>query len=1289
MRKLGIAVIHFVWRLLLALIVMLAIFVTIMHFVTPQINKYPDVVTNKIRQYTGLEIHIGQLNAQWNGIKPVIHASNVDIDLPQSAHQSKNKTWLHVNQISIALNLWTALLHLSLYPTEMHIDGVKLSIKQASHHHININGMTITWQSPNNKPSAIKTKIINILQQATLVSAQHVDLNLTPLQGNAHDLLIPNVQLSNFWHNHHLLARLEVRQATDRSAIIIARANGNLNNLQHIQAKLYLKLQHIALENWIDKPIDQHFKIKQSIVNGQIWLNRAPGKWLNSQATVNATDLQLLETIKNRQLPTINTLKGNFLWQPTPHGWQLSSPNLALTIDKNSWPKVDISFSKIKQQQQIKLSYVNVGDMTSALLASNWLPDKAEDILSETQPTGTIDNISLSYHGSISHDNINNLSADLNQINVKNYHNLPGLTNLSGKLQLTKNNLDFSLNSRQASFTLPALFKTALPIDHASATIHGIKQSNGSWKITAKSFNLSNKILAFYGNAALLLPQDKLPPTISIIAGFHHKNAALLSPYFPENHFPQGLSDWLNKAFLSSDADNGMFVVYGNPYKFHFSDGGGLFWASKSVKNLTLNYGPDWPILKHLNGQITLYNNSLIAKVTSGKIYNSTITHADAYIPNIHTQGSPHIYITGEINSNGKDINTLVHQSPVADILKDKAKPLNARGNFAINLTLDVPLEQTENTKLSGLATFKNAGLQISNLNLDFTQLAGALAFTENSITASDITGKWLGYPGQANINTTKDEVIQINAQGELSVIALENYLQWPKNSFISGVTKYNAAVNLYANAQDQRLNTLNVESDLEGIKIDYPTPFNKTTQEPKPATLKMQFGEGKDTTLNVNYNNLFSVASLFKDDNNDQAQMYSTHINFGSSNTTFQSQPGIVVSGYIPKLNWSNWSNYINNMQKNNDNISPSSLQPNLINVTVGELDIADEKLDNTNVKITPADDQYDIKVSGNQIVGSFRLPKDLVHGLFSGDLQRLQLPNATIFSEDKNEKASLKFDQIPSTFFSVNNINIGPYFFNHLTVSTSKNENDLVLNQFNVQSEILTGNVSGNWYFVDDNKQQTTLSGNLYSQNLIELMTLLKSENRSLEATRGGMTFNLTWNSSPNHFDATTATGNIRLQLYNGYFDNLNQRTDNELGLGKVVTILSLDNILSGFSSLKHKGYTFKTMTGLFKFNKGMVTLDSVEFKGSVADIDLSGNVNTIKKTLDLGLFIKPHISSSIPIIVGAATLNPIIGAVAWIGNRIFGAGISRVAGSHYTITGTFDHPKIEKVNSSTSKK
>ncbi|MBI5448133.1 MAG: hypothetical protein HY939_05340 [Gammaproteobacteria bacterium] len=174
----------------------------------------------------------------------------------------------------------------------------------------------------------------------------------------------------------------------------------------------------------------------------------------------------------------------------------------------------------------------------------------------------------------------------------------------------------------------------------------------------------------------------------------------------------------------------------------------------------------------------------------------------------------------------------------------------------------------------------------------------------------------------------------------------------------------------------------------------------------------------------------------------------------------------------------------------------------------------------------------------------------------------------------------------------------------------------------------------------------------------------------------------FSLNWQGTPFDFNVKTLQGKLSIDIQNGTFTELASSTNLKIGLGRIITMLSVQSITQklqlNFNDVTRKGFNFSSLKGEFDIDQGQARTEEVLIEGPVAKIKLSGRVGLTTHDYDLELWVTPYVTSSLPVIATIAG-GPIVGAATWLTDKILSSAVQKLTTYHYHLTGPWDAPTV----------
>jgi uncharacterized protein YhdP len=122
-----------------------------------------------------------------------------------------------------------------------------------------------------------------------------------------------------------------------------------------------------------------------------------------------------------------------------------------------------------------------------------------------------------------------------------------------------------------------------------------------------------------------------------------------------------------------------------------------------------------------------------------------------------------------------------------------------------------------------------------------------------------------------------------------------------------------------------------------------------------------------------------------------------------------------------------------------------------------------------------------------------------------------------------------------------------------------------------------------------------------------------------------------------------------------------------------------LSLD-----FSDLTEKGLAFDTVHGDFELRDGNAFTSNLLLRGPAAEIGIVGRTGLGAKDYDQTAVVTGNLGVSLPV-AGALAGGPVIGAAVLLFSQVFKEPLKGITRGYYRITGPWDDPVVERVDSS----
>ncbi len=293
--------------------------------------------------------------------------------------------------------------------------------------------------------------------------------------------------------------------------------------------------------------------------------------------------------------------------------------------------------------------------------------------------------------------------------------------------------------------------------------------------------------------------------------------------------------------------------------------------------------------------------------------------------------------------------------------------------------------------------------------------------------------------------------------------------------------------------------------------------------------------------------------------------------------------------------------------------------------------------------------------------------------NGKITAKLKHLMIPKSTDKADPsaKNEIKRLT-KEYPALDLEVENFEMGDKKLGALSVNAFEDGDNWEIQKLNISNPdfVLTG--EGTWHNWTRNPN-TAFKFNLQADSIGKSLKRFGQP----DAVKGGkatISGQLRWLGSPHEFDTSRLSGNIKLDAEKGQIAKV------QPGVGRLLGLLSLQSLprrLSlDFRDLFSEGFAFDKISATATANSGILRSNDFYMTGPAAEAKIQGETNLKTETQNLKVSVIPHVSDSLSL--AALAGGPIVGAAAFVAQKILKDPFNKIASTDYVITGTWDNPQ-----------
>lgn len=614
-----------------------------------------------------------------------------------------------------------------------------------------------------------------------------------------------------------------------------------------------------------------------------------PGAW-ESVADVDLQDVQA--KLRSDLVPLqFQHVRGSLSYKSVEGGVELSAKQLVVNGDggfRTSAP-LDLRLAYGNSGGSLEVNQAELSQF-GTLMASLPVPGDWRNRWSAAAFKGKVSHLGVRWTGPQDNPTDFAIRADFEGFQANPMGMLPAIRAFNGHLDATADGGALKGNGADTYLNFPKVFAAPIPVKSykidASWSIH----SNVT-QVRVDRFEVENADLAGSMSGKLAV-QAGAPGDVELSGELQRASPAAVWRYLPLD-VPAEARNWLQASLTGGKAQHMTFEVKGNLQQFPFvGDHGGKFRISAQISDGVLRYDPAWPAITALQANLQIRGGELLVDATGGQILGSRIRSVHARVPDL-TVDREQLSVSGEVDGTLREGLDFIAKSPVRDYLHHFTDDIQGGGEGHLALTLEIPLQSPQDTRVKGDYQFIDAGIDDGDAGIPpVTHLQGHLLFTDTAVAAQGLTGTVLGGGAVFELSTLPSRDIRLQARGTADMAELASVYRHSVLADVSGREPWQGEFVFSEKRTDVRLDThLNYLGEPASVHV---------------ATLK-------DGTLDVAFAGKTTQASLARRYPSpllkvlDSAVAWSGHlrvkegrdeVSASGSATLFQEPARLVVSG-------------------------------------------------------------------------------------------------------------------------------------------------------------------------------------------------------------------------------------------------------------------------------------------------------------------------------------------------------------------------------------------------------
>ena len=1243
------------------------------------LDNYRTQINFFLSEQLAMQVETRQLLGDWQRLKPRITA----LDLKVSGDGGPQPA-VSIDRITLEINLIKTLLARQLVLSELWIGEVALTLTEDADGHWRVVGLPLE-----DRQRTDSTGLLDMLADSDMSGIGKVSANLQFYSGTEAGIEARDILLESSGDFHRLLAGLSLAGHAPVAELIVE-ARGDHRDMDDFSASAYLKINRIDFsgslsalaKGWFPEAVDRVGDISTDI-EGEIWIDIQDGGLAMLKGHLSAAEIPLNWVEDVEPLTRFSTdLTG---WFKPGDNWGLRLQDLHF-----EWGELAIEPLTINYLQKVgagwgegsvAASQINLSLVDDILAKTGLAQASVLEALDKLQPAGSLRNAHLDLLLDDGQTTMK-LRANLDDVAISSWRGSPASRQINGYIEATDDSGLLELDSQNGfAMHYPQVFDDYM--EHSS--FRG--QLRWHWDAANQALKIASGRLDMggeegIGRAHLYLDipigEPGAKAEMTLLLGIRDSHTKYLPRYLPDNLEP-GLLAWINES-VSDMALPEVGFVWRGPL-----EGGGPGTRSIQLylktENGKLQFQPDWLPLEQLDSVITLDNGELDAEIRSASIGNMVIQRGVVQLRPAPSARGQQLQIKADISGTTGDAVAVLAQSPLRGRV-DGLAGWDISGQSEVALDLMIPLAgNNAEGSYTVDATLQNSGLSLPDSDIAFEQLQGTLAYRDGKgLYGEGVTGKFWGESVVANLSTGEDDLL-LDVEGLLAMPALARFINLSSTRILQGKTPVEAKIWLPLEDDGSSIR-LQVNSRLEGVGIDLPTPAGKTQTSLKEIQVDVTLAKELDIRIAANgglrahlqqKNGVLSRGLLAIHD--DEAEL-----------------PGLGqfrITGKLDRFSLTEWQPYFTELTS--ENVSAPTALTMMFDVRVDELEVAGLTVDRAVGSGRLHEGDWQVVLDSKQAAGQALIPGTPSSPILL-DLEWLTLPTPAPVHEQEavgGGDESLDPALFPLMQLSIKKFAMGERTFGRVSFRTEPQPDGVLISS--LDANLLGLQLGGMDY---DTSVLWTLKNGIYATQFDGLFSVgdvgQVMENwgipPALDSEAGRFFADLHWLGQPWEIAPSTMTGAMSLQLENGRFYKSPSGTAN--ALIRLVGLFNFNNWLRrlqlDFSDLFEKGMSFDELQGGLVFNEGTMQFDPpLLVKMPSGRIKMAGSADLIAEQIDASLVTTLPVGTNLPWVAALIGGLPAAAGV-YITSKLFEKQVDKLSSISYRITGPWDDPsvKVQKI-------
>ncbi len=1004
--------------------------------------------------------------------------------------------------------------------------------------------------------------------------------------------------------------------------------------------------------------------------------------WLRGELTMASADLTARDFVipyaRDKTPLAATRFSSSLVWRRSDDEWRLVFLDPEIVLDEKS---VSVSRFEVERRDTERIYAArdaNVQDLREVIDKLDIeLPWKT--LIDDLQPRGSFSRATLALTGPYLDARYWRFEGDFRGVGWQAQERYPGVQGLDGRLSADEDGGELALASRDLTVDAAGTLRGPIELDRVEASVEWHRWG-GDWVVDVGDGELSNEDLQLTDiNLYTRLHEDALTsPYVLARLRVPRADISALRDYLPVNRMTDKQVQWLDQALAGGEISDGRFYLNGALDAFPYDDGRGELKASARVTGGLLNYHEKWPDLDALDGTIELEGARFEARIRGGKLMRSSIDHARVWSDDFFRRDR-RLFIQGDLAAQADDVVNFLRRGPLIKEPPPPHRTMAAAGSGTLGLMIELPFTRLkEESRVQGRYVFEDVAVEVAD-GIEFTELAGTVRFTEETVGGEGVTGSLLGGPVRADVTTVepgRPMTFAITGTGETEGSRLTPVIGSAMASQLAGSARWKGRF-----VGGAGINRLDVSSDLNGMEINFPAPLWKASDGSGGIEVHVAFDDDR-RRITLDLENRLN-GELHYDRESDMSVLQRGVLNLGASRELPDRELAVAVRA--DDLDMDQWISEINRLRRHQERVETAGSQRDALfdhlrhlAIAAGNVRYLNRELGAVEIRAASGDGRdWTAELAGMRLEGEARVRLDPEPARYELDMDYLHWPRRVEAARASAYEAPPDPSQFAHLSINAGDFRFGDMQFGNLELRAGPQADAWVIRRLTLAQPALDIEAQGRWTADRAGMHRTAVNMTARIPDLGGALTQLGLEDQVAQG-KAALDADLSWLGEPGDFSLGGLSGNLAFDAEDGRFLKLDPGSGRLLGLFNVETLAR--RLKFDFTDVFKKGLAFDRINGEAGITSGRLQTDGIYIIGPATLLELDGSTHLGDETYNLTVTVAPRLGANLSL--AGALANPAAGVMIFVVQKLFQKQMANLIHYKYQVTGDWSDPRVEAV-------